>query len=115
MNTSLLNVNRLAHLFNADRRNVTRDPTLLFAIVISVVPNLIVIFFQEAINRAVLDNFGIADIVTYAMPTILCLPAFLIGWVTGFLFLDDRDFFGDGNSTAGYINSKPLGKPFSRT
>lgn len=105
MNTSLLNFNRLSHMFGADSRNVSRDPTLLFAILISIVPNIVVIIWYDAINQAVLDNFGLADVLTYAMPMILCLPAFLVGWVTGFLFLDDRD---DGTLLS--VDVTPVGK-----
>ncbi len=105
MNTSFLKPARLAHMFGADRRNVSRDPILLFAVVLSIVPNVIVILWHDQINQAVLDNFGLANVIAYAMPMILCLPAFLIGWVTGFLFLDDRD---DGTLLS--VDVTPVGK-----
>lgn len=105
MNISLFNASRLSHMFSADSRNVSRDPTLLFAVALSVVPNIIAIIWYDAINQAVLANFGIAGVMTYAMPVILCLPAFLMGWVTGFLFLDDRD---DGTLLS--VDVTPVGK-----
>lgn len=105
MNISVLNPQRLAQMFGADSRNVSRDPTLLFAILISVVPNIVVIIWHDAINQAVADNFGLSDVLTYAMPVVLCLPAFLVGWVTGFLFLDDRD---DGTLLS--VDVTPVGK-----
>lgn len=105
MNTSFLKPARLAHMFGADSRNVSRDPTLLFAVALSIVPNVIAIVWHDQINQAVLDNFGLADVMGYAMPAILCLPAFLIGWVTGFLFLDDRD---DGTLLS--VDVTPVGK-----
>ena len=96
---------RFAILFDSDRRNVFRDPTMVFAILLSAVPAPIGYLFRDAMNAAVLAQFGIADIFSYLLPIFLSVPAFMIGWVTGFLFLEDRD---DGPLLA--VDVTPVGK-----
>ncbi len=96
---------RFSVLFNSDTRNVLRDPTLLFAIVLSAVPALAGFFFRDAINQFVEGYFGLAGVFTFLLPIFLCIPAFMVGWVTGFLFLEDRD---DGPLLA--VDVTPLGK-----
>ena len=96
---------RFATLFESDRRNVLRDPTLMFAVIFSAAPALAGYFFRDGINSLVEAQFGFAGIFTYILPIFLTIPAFMIGWVTGFLFLEDRD---DGPLLA--VDVTPVGK-----
>jgi fluoroquinolone transport system permease protein len=96
---------RFSILFGSDARNVTRDPTLLFAIVFSAVPAIAGFYFRDAINAAIAANFGLENVFAFIVPMLLTLPAFMIGWVTGFLFLEDRD---DGPLLA--VDVTPTGK-----
>lgn len=105
MSTSVFTPGRFLTLFGSDSRNVSRDPTLLFALLFSLVPALLVYFGREPIDAAARDAFGIDSIMFYAMPLIICLPATLLGWVSGFLFLEDRD---DGPLLA--LEVTPVGK-----
>ncbi len=105
MSTSVFTPHRFTQLFASDTRNITRDPTLLFAIVFSIVPAIAGWFFRGAIDASVAGQFGIEQIFEKIVPVFLCLPAFMIGWVTGFLFLEDRD---DGPLLA--LDVTPIGK-----
>lgn len=97
--------NRFLNLFAADTRNVSRDPALLFAILLSVILPAAVAFFTPMINAAANEAFGIENLAAYMHLVVFPLPAFLIGWVTGFLLLEDRD---DGPLLA--LDITPMGK-----
>jgi fluoroquinolone transport system permease protein len=103
--TRAFTLRRFATLFESDRRNVLRDPTLLFTVLFSAAPALAGYFFRDGINALVETQFGFADIFTYLLPIFVTTPAFMVGWVTGFLFLEDRD---DGPLLA--VDVTPLGK-----
>lgn len=106
MNTlSVFAPRRLARLLAGDAMNVTRDPMLLFAVVLSVVPPLALYFGQPAMDAAAQSAFGIVALSRYFVPLVLMLPAVLIGWVTGFLLLEDRD---EGTLLA--LDVTPIGK-----
>ncbi len=105
MSTHAFTPRRFATLFESDARNITRDPTLLYVIVLSILPAVLGYFFRDWINSAVQSQFGLAGIFEMVLPMFLCIPAFLIGWVTGFLFLEDRD---EGPLLA--VDVTPLGK-----
>jgi fluoroquinolone transport system permease protein len=64
---------------------------LIFAIVMSVIPALLFVVTRDAMDAAALNAFGVAGISRYVAIVVLALPAVLIGWVTGFLLLEDRD------------------------
>lgn len=96
---------RFSRLFAADALNVTRDPTLLFAIVFSAMPAIAGFWFREFIDSSLGAMLGVTGLFAHVVPMLLCVPAFMIGWVTGFLFLEDRD---DGPLLA--IDVTPLGK-----
>lgn len=96
---------RLFALFAADTRNVGRDPTLLAVVILSVLPALIVYFWGGVLERLADRTFGLSHSLFYALPFILALPGVLIGWLTGFLFLEDRD---EGPLTA--LDVTPVGK-----
>ena len=105
MTTNVFAPHRLRRLFAADAVNIARDPTLLYVVVLSVLPALAGFFFRDALNSAVESNFGLAGVFEMILPMLLCLPAFLLGWVTGFLFLEERD---DGPLLA--VDTTPVGK-----
>lgn len=105
MSQILTNPKRLSRVFRSDATNVSRDPTLIFAITMSLIPTFIFTVWREPINTAMFENFGVENIIRWISPTILVLPAFLIGWVCGFLFLEDRD-----DATLLAIDITPVGK-----
>ncbi len=96
---------RFFGLFAADTRNVSRDPALLFSILFAILMPIGVAFFRPTIDNAALDAFGLPDFTGYLSLVVFTLPAFLIGWVTGFLLLEDRD---DGPLLA--LDITPTGK-----
>lgn len=103
--SAILAPRRLGRLFAADVMNVTRDPMLVFAIVLSLLPSLGLYSFRLAIDAAALRTFGTTGVSAALTAIALVLPATLIGWVTGFLLLEDRD---DGPLLA--IDVTPVGK-----
>jgi hypothetical protein len=95
---------RLAALLAADAMNVSRDPMLIFATVLSVLPSIGLWLAKDSIDGAGAAA-GIESLSLYFIPLALVLPAFLIGWVTGFLLIEDRD---DGPLLA--VDVTPVGK-----
>jgi hypothetical protein len=95
---------RLAALLAADAMNVSRDPMLIFATVLSVLPSIGLWLAKDSIDAAGVSA-GIESLSLLFIPLALLLPAFLIGWVTGFLMIEDRD---DGPLLA--IDVTPVGK-----
>lgn len=102
--SNVLAPRRFLRLIGSDAKNVGRDPILFVALCIGAVPMLAILFF-----RAPLEGFGaalgLANFVDIAGAFALALPGFLIGWVTGFLLLEDRD---DGPLMA--MEVTPIGK-----
>ena len=88
---SVLAPRRFVRLARADALNVLRDPMLVGATCFSVLPAIAFWAFEAQMNAAALDAFGIAGFSRFAAPLVLLLPALLIGWVAGFLLLEDRD------------------------
>ncbi len=105
MTASVFVPRRLTRLFASDTRNVARDPTLLFAILFSLAPALAGFLFRDAIDGVMESTLGISDFFAMIVPMVICIPAVMIGWVTGFLFLEDRD---DGPLLA--LDVTPVGK-----
>jgi hypothetical protein len=96
---------RLARLVAGDAMNVGRDPMLLFATGMSLAPALAFHFGRAALDAAALGAFGLADFSRFVTPFVLLMPAVLVGWVTGFLLLEDRD---EGTLLA--LDVTPVGK-----
>lgn len=105
MMASVLQPRRFLRLLTSDAMNVSRDPMLIFAVVLSIVPAIAFALTREAMNEAALAAFGVDEISSYVALVVLVLPAVLIGWVTGFLLLEDRD---DGVLLA--VDVTPVGK-----
>lgn len=89
--TLVFNPARLRSLLVADAKNIVRDPTLAFALILSVTPAIAISLWRSDIDAAAFAAFGLNDAIHLALPFLLSLPAFLIGWVIGFLLLEDRD------------------------
>lgn len=102
---AILAPSRLARLLTSDARNVSRDPMLIMGSIMALFPSLGLWLARPAIDEAGLDAFGIPALSRYFVPVALLLPAFLVGWVSGFLFLEDRD---EGPLIA--IEVTPIGK-----
>jgi hypothetical protein len=96
---------RVGRLLLSDAMSIGRDPMLLFAIVLSVLPAIGFHLTQQQMDGAALAAFGVEQLSRYVAPVALLVPAYLIGWVTGFLLLEDRD---DGPLAA--IAVTPMGK-----
>lgn len=101
----LLSPRRFLRLLSADAMNVGREPVLAFSMVLSVMPVSVFALFRDAIDAAAVEAFGVAGFMHYVAPSALVLPAALLGWVAGFLLLEDRD---EGTLTA--VSVTPAGK-----
>jgi hypothetical protein len=102
---AILVPSRLARLIAADARNVSRDPMLVMGSLMSLLPALALWLGRSALDEAAFDAFGVTGFSQYAVPVALLLPAVMVGWVSGFLFLEDRD---EGPLVA--IEVTPIGK-----
>lgn len=95
----------LLKLSSSDLRNIARDPTLLGVLVMSVLLIALFLIFEDRMNDAVLTTFSLPDFSKYIAPIVLVMPAYLIGWIIGFLILEERD---EGPLLA--LDVTPLGK-----
>ena len=102
---TLLAPSRFWRVFLSDAKNVRRDPTLLAATLMSQLPAPAVAFWTGEFDKLAMLIPGNPPLGTYAAVISIVLPAFLIGWVTGFLMLEDRD---DGPLMA--LDVSPPGK-----
>ncbi len=82
---------KLTRLMRSDLRNIMRDPTLFAVLIFSIMPMILFFFFSPWMDRAAYDAFGLEKISQYAAPIFFILPAHLIGWVIGFLILEEKD------------------------
>lgn len=96
---------RFGRLLAGDAMNVARDPMLLFAAGMSLLPALALHYAQPALDAGAAAAFGLADASRLIVPMALTIPAVLVGWVTGFLLLEDRD---EGTLLA--LDVTPIGK-----
>lgn len=96
---------RLARLFASDALNVVRDPTLVFVLLLSALPVSLWVWVGDDLVAWVEGRYGFADTAAWLGPILLALPAAMIGWVVGFLLVEDRD---DGPLFA--LDVSPLGK-----
>lgn len=102
---SVFSPRRFGRLLAADAMNVGRDPMLLFAIALSVAPSVALTLGRSSLDEAASAAFGIMSFSRFVIPVALMVPAMLIGWVTGFLLLEDRD---EGLLSA--LSVTPIGK-----
>jgi hypothetical protein len=105
MMAAVLRPRMFARLLSSDALNISRDPMLIFAIIMSIAPAIGLALGRGALDELTLSTFGFRDMSRYVAMVVLVLPAILIGWVTGFLLLEDRD---DGVLVA--VDVTPIGK-----
>ncbi len=96
---------RLMKMLRADAQNISRDPIMLIIVLFSFVAPILIGIYRDDLNNAAATQLGISDMSRYASLIAVIMPAFLIGWVTGFLMLEDRD---DGPLLA--METTPIGK-----
>lgn len=96
---------RFIRLLVADSLNISRDPILLFVAMMSFLPATLLYFFGAPLDEAGVAHLGIEGLSRYITGPTVIMPAFLLGWVTGFLLLEDRD---DGPLLA--METTPTGK-----
>ncbi|MCF6327459.1 MAG: hypothetical protein L3J21_09230 [Devosiaceae bacterium] len=96
---------RLTGLFLGDVRNILREPVMLLVLAFAILPLLLFVLFQKPMNEAALNSWNIKEISRYVAPLVLLMPAYLIGWITGFLILEERD---EGPLLA--LDVTPIGK-----
>jgi len=89
----------------ADFRNTMRDPTILVVLILSALPIILFTWFRPIMDAAAFAAWEITSISNMIAPLVLLMPAYLIGWVTGFLILEERD---DGPLLA--LDVTPIGK-----
>jgi fluoroquinolone transport system permease protein len=102
---SIFQPKRFAALFGADTSNVARDPVMVAVLVIAIAQTVAFVLWRADIDRLVVDWTGLADVSRYVAAVVLVMPAILIGWVGGFLLLEDRD-----DATLLAIQVTPIGK-----
>lgn len=102
---ALFRPRRLGRLMAADALNIARDPVLLFALVMGLVPAPLLAANRDSLDAGMLQLTGVTAFSRYLVPLALLLPAYLAGWVTGFLLLEDRD---EGTLVA--LDVTPVGK-----
>jgi hypothetical protein len=96
---------RLWRVISGDALNVGRDPMLLLAVAMSLLPALALHLARGPMDAAAVAAFGVAGISNVVVSAAVTIPAALIGWVTGFLLLEDRD---EGTLLA--LDVTPVGK-----
>ncbi|MCZ4273857.1 hypothetical protein [Maritalea porphyrae] len=84
-------VKRFWLLFKSDAQNLSRDPILLLATLLSAVPAPLFAAYSAKLDQLGIGLFSIPNLSAYIAPMALLLPASLVGWVAGFLLLEDRD------------------------
>lgn len=102
---STLSLTAAGALLRADARNVVRDPVLMIGIVMSVAPALLLMAFGSAVESTGQNAFGFVGTSRILGMIAVLMPGGMLGWVTGFLLLEDRD---EGMLTA--LEVTPVGK-----
>ena len=91
MVSQIFRPSRFSSLIVADAKNLSRDPILLLVMVMSALMPLLFTTFKTDLNQFGLQFFDLPNLSTYVAPIAFLMPAYLIGWVFGFLLLEDRD------------------------
>tara|TARA_R100000365_G_C2742334_1_gene71006 strand:+ start:1678 stop:2394 length:717 start_codon:yes stop_codon:yes gene_type:complete len=81
----------IAGLLRADALNVSRDPTLMIGIVMSLLPVPLIVIFGPLAETAAHETFGITGVARMLGALAVLMPGAMLGWVTGFMLLEDRD------------------------
>jgi len=88
---SVLSPKTMATLLHADALNVSRDPMLMLGVVMSLLPVPLLIAFGPLADAAALDAFGFSGMARMLGAMAVLMAGSMLGWVTGFLLLEDRD------------------------
>lgn len=96
---------KIAGLLAGDWISARRDPTMIFALLFAALPAGLLWWFRGDVRRLGEQYFEWHQLDTALVPVALCLPPALVGWVIGFLFLEERD---DGPLEA--ISITPVGR-----
>ena len=91
MVSQIFRPSRFSSLIVADAKNLSRDPILLLVMVMSALMPVLFTTFKADLNQFGLQFFDLPNLSTYVAPIAFLMPAYLIGWVFGFLLLEDRD------------------------
>lgn len=81
----------IAGLLRADALNVSRDPMLMIGIVMSLLPVPLIVIFGPLAETAAHETFGITGVARMLGALAVLMPGAMLGWVTGFMLLEDRD------------------------
>lgn len=89
----LLHYRTLGGLLDGDRRLIGRDPTLLLSVCAPLIMIVVFRFGLPVVSRALAERAGFDLIPYYPLIAafVLLLQPMLLGMVSGFLMLDDRD------------------------
>lgn len=96
---------KFLRLIRSDAQNISRDPIMMLMIVLSFLAPILLFLFRNNLDGWAADVLGIGDLSRYAAVLAASAPAVMIGWVAGFLLLEDRD---DGPLLA--METTPVGK-----
>jgi fluoroquinolone transport system permease protein len=88
---SVLSPKTMATLLHADALNVSRDPMLMLGVFMSLLPVPLLIAFGPLAEAAALDAFGFSGMARMLGAIAVLMAGSMLGWVTGFLLLEDRD------------------------
>lgn len=103
--TAIVHPRRLTRLLGADTRSISRDPIMIAAMVLALLPAAVLAIWDGPLIALGQSAFGLDDLAFYTIPLALMMPVALVGWVVGFLLLEDRD---DGTLMA--MTVTPVGK-----
>jgi hypothetical protein len=72
--TIVLRPRTFARLLSSDAMNISRDPMLIFAIVMSIVPATGLALSQHVLDEAALSTFGLHDLSAMSPSWSWCFP-----------------------------------------
>ena len=88
---SALSPKTTTSLLRADALNVSRDPMLMIGTVMSLLPVPLIVIFGPLAEAAASETFGITGMARLLGALAVLMPGAMLGWVTGFMLLEDRD------------------------
>ena len=100
-----LKPHQFLRLIRSDAQNVSRDPIMMLMIGLGFLAPILLVFFRENMDYWAAETLAIPDLSRYVAVLAVVAPAVMIGWVAGFLLLEDRD---DGPLLA--METTPVGK-----
>ncbi|WP_417584202.1 hypothetical protein [Pelagibacterium sp.] len=95
----------LKNLLGADALNVSRDPMLMLGIIMCLLPVPLILVFGPLVETSAFQAFAISGMTKMLGAIAVLMPGAMLGWVTGFMLLEDRD---DGVLMA--VGITPIGR-----